>query len=32
MKKIKQRPVRGFWDWVLTGDWDGGTGSTGGYG
>lgn len=24
-----QRPVRGFWDWVATGHWDGGTGSTG---
>lgn len=24
-----QRPVRGFWDWVATGNWDGGTGSTG---
>jgi len=23
------RPVRGFWDWVATGHWDGGHGSTG---
>lgn len=28
MKKI-QRPARGFWDWLSTGDWNGGVGSTG---
>lgn len=25
----RQRPVRGFWDWVATGNWDGGDGNTG---
>lgn len=23
------RPTRGFWDWVSTGDWNGGLGGTG---
>jgi hypothetical protein len=25
----QQRPVRGFWDWVVTGEWGGGNGNTG---
>lgn len=29
MKK-NQRPTRGFWDWVVTGNWEGGEGSAGG--
>ncbi len=32
MNKNKQRPVRGLWDWVMTGSWDGGTGTLGGEG
>jgi len=33
MKKIKQqRPVRGIWEWLMTGDWEGGDGTTGGRG
>ena len=28
-KKIQQRPGRGIWDWLMTGDWNGGHGSTG---
>lgn len=28
MMKTK-RPTRGFWDWVATGNWEGGEGSTG---
>lgn len=30
MKKHDRRPVRGFWDWLWTGHWDGGedTGGT----
>lgn len=28
MKK-NQRPTRGFWDWVMTGEWDGGHGGGG---
>jgi hypothetical protein len=31
-KNIRQRPVRGFWDWVATGDWDGGHANTGTHG
>lgn len=29
MKKLSKRPIRGFWDWVATGDWEGGAGGTG---
>lgn len=29
-KSIRQRPLRGIWDWIATGDWDGGQGSAGG--
>lgn len=25
----KNQPVRGFWDWVSTGQWEGGDGNTG---
>ena len=28
MKK-NQRPTRGIWDWLSTGQWDGGDGSVG---
>ncbi len=28
MKK-NMRPVRGFWDWVATGNWDGGNANAG---
>lgn len=28
MKKAT-RPIRGFWDWVSTGDWNGGEGGAG---
>lgn len=28
MKKTT-RPVRGIWDWLATGDWNGGEGGTG---
>ena len=28
MKK-NMRPTRGFWDWVMTGQWQGGDGNTG---
>lgn len=28
MKKMV-RPTRGFWEWVYTGEWDGGTGGGG---
>jgi hypothetical protein len=28
MKK-NQRPTRGLWDWLSTGNWDGGVGSGG---
>ncbi len=24
MKNLKQRPSRGFYDWVMTGEWGGG--------
>jgi hypothetical protein len=30
MKKANQRPTRGLWDWIMTGEWDGGRGNTGG--
>jgi hypothetical protein len=31
MKKAnRQRPVRGFWDWVSTGSWDGNQDNAGG--
>ena len=29
MIKNSKRPTRGFWDWVATGEWEGGAGSTG---
>ena len=29
-KNNRQRPVRGFWDWVATGDWNGNEDSLGG--
>lgn len=29
MKILKKRPVRGLWDWVVTGNWDGGETGTG---
>lgn len=29
MKILKKRPVRGFWDWVATGNWDGGAAAGG---
>ncbi len=32
MKKTAQRPTRGIWDWLWTGQWDGGDGSAGGQG
>lgn len=32
MKKVAQRPTRGIWDWLATGQWDGGDGNAGGHG
>jgi hypothetical protein len=29
MKNVRQRPTRGFWDWLSVGDWNGGEGSLG---
>ncbi len=29
MKKRSMRPTRGFWDWVMTGEFEGGEASTG---
>ena len=32
MKNVRQRPTRGIWEWLYTGDWNGGEGSGGGQG
>lgn len=32
MKNNRQRPTRDFWDWLSTGDWNGGEGTAGGQG